>query len=157
MVDEFFNTVKTTFIIIVVAIIIIVAVVAIKSLMEKMDDREYQRKKEEEKKKIEIKMKENEVILERKRDMYWDNLCLVYGDKDRDTLIAVLDWLEKFERLPEFGDEDYSSQVSMNRSECRETIKRILGYPQWIIQNDDVSDTPVWLDLDIKYVKMLLH
>lgn len=157
MVNEFFNTVKGFFIFTVIAIILIIIIVAIKSISEKIDDKQRFRQKEEEEKKLEIRRKENEIIVERRRDMYWDNLSLVYGDKDRRTLTEVLEWVERFNRLPEIGDDDYSAQTSQNRSECRENIKRILGYPQWIIQGEDKSDSPIWLDLDIKYIKLLLQ
>ena len=157
MIDSFFNTVRTTFVLIVIAIAIIIVVALVKYFSDMAEKKEQQRRKAEREKEIEFKRRESGVIFEQRRDKYWNNLCLVYGDKDRESLSNILYWLEEFNRLPNIGEDGYNSYVSQERQECREKIKALLDYPEWIVEGDDKSNTPIWLDLDIKYIKLLLQ
>lgn len=156
IISEFVNTVKTSVTLIIIAIIIIVIIVAVKAFSERMNDKERQRQQNEREKENEIRRRENEAALEKRRNMYWNNLYLVYGDKDHNTLVTVLDWIEEFNRLPQIGEDGYNMQVSHERHVCRENIKKLLGYPKWYVEDNNASETPIWLDLDIKYVKMIL-
>ena len=157
IIGDFFSTIKTFFTLTAIAIIIIVIIVAIKAIKDRAEKRERHRQEEEKKKEREIQRRENELRGERRKNNYWNNLCLVYGDKDHETLSDVLYWLEEFNRLPDILDDGYNSYVSQERQECREKIKALLNYPEWIVESDDKSNAPIWLDLDITYVKLLLQ
>lgn len=157
IVNEFLNTVKSAFVFIVITIIIIIIIVVFQKIGEVSRDKEQRRQEDEREEAKNIIRRENELKGQERMNLYWQNLSLVYGDKDHATLVKVLELLEEFNRYPDVSDDDYTLQIMHNRSECREEIKKILDYPKWVIREDDVSESPVWLELDIKYVKILLQ
>lgn len=157
MIDSFFSTIKTAGILIGVAVIIVIIIVAFRSANEHLKDRDYKQQENERKKQNEDRSRELQLKSEVRRNKYWDNLCLVYGDKSKEILLEVLEWLEDFYRLPNIGEEGYDLSVSHEREQCRKNIKKLLDYPQWIVEGNDIFDGPIFLDLDIKYVKLLLN
>ncbi len=154
MVESFFNSIKFFVIFVAVGIGITLIIVAIKYISEHADERARKEQAVEEEKRYNERKRINEIELEKRRDSYWQNLSLVYGDKDRDTLVEVLEWLHEFQQLIQEDDPDMFAV--RNRSECRENIKKILEYPQWLITEGETVDSPIWVDLDIKYVNLLL-
>lgn len=154
MIGSFFDSIKFFIIFVVIGIGATVIIVAIKSVSEHANDKEQKRQIAEEEKRNKERQRIHELKLEKRKDSYWQNLSSVYGDKNRETLEEVLEWLEDFYRLQQ--EDDPSIVAVRERGECRDNIKKILNNPQWEITEGEYVDSPIWTDLDIKYVKLLL-
>lgn len=154
MIENFFDSIKFLIIFVAIGIGATIIIVAVKSFSEHANDRAQKQQAAEEEKQNKERRRIHELQLEKRKDSYWQNLSSVYGDKDRETLEKALEWLEDLYRLQQADD---PSMVAVNeRGECRENIKKILNNPQWIIIEGEYNDSPIWVDLDIKYVKLLL-